>query len=146
MIRSDHEYQLALRHLAEDDQFAAAQREAFVTAGLAPDEVERGLEPTLAFHAQLQEEIDWYQRVRRRDFDTIRNLAAFGRLLIALRIGNGLSQKDLADRLAVSEAQVSRDERNEYHGITVDRAQRILEALDETVQVEVRERPAEAVG
>jgi len=31
--------------------------------------------------------------------------------------------------LGVSEAQVSKDERNEYHGITVEKAQRILEAL-----------------
>ena len=30
---------------------------------------------------------------------------------------------------AVHESQVSRDERNEYHGITVDRASRILDAL-----------------
>ena len=29
----------------------------------------------------------------------------------------------------VNESQVSRDERNEYHGITVDRASRILDAL-----------------
>lgn len=29
----------------------------------------------------------------------------------------------------MNESQVSRDERNEYHGITVDRASRILDAL-----------------
>jgi hypothetical protein len=44
----------------------------------------------------------------------------------------------LTDRLGVHQSQVSRDERNEYHGITVDRASRILEVLgvDVTTRVE----------
>ncbi len=56
-----------------------------------------------------------------------------------MRIANGLSQKELAERLGVSEAQVSRDERNEYHGITVDRAQRVLDAMGETLTSHVEE-------
>jgi transcriptional regulator with XRE-family HTH domain len=62
-------------------------------------------------------------------------------LLIALRIAAGMTQRQLADRLDVSEAQVSRDERNEYHGITVERAQRIIDALGAGVTVGVREPP-----
>jgi transcriptional regulator with XRE-family HTH domain len=40
-----------------------------------------------------------------------------------------VSQRELAERLGIHESQVSRDERNEYHGVTVERANRILEAL-----------------
>ncbi len=40
-------------------------------------------------------------------------LAAIGRLLISVRIANGLSQRDLAERLDVHESVVSRDERND---------------------------------
>ena len=43
----------------------------------------------LSFSAQLEEEMQWYERVRRRDFEIIDNLSAVGRLLIALRIANG---------------------------------------------------------
>ena len=50
-------------------------------------------------------------------------------MLIALRIYKGLTQRQLAERLGVSEAAVSRDECNEYHGITLERAQRVLDAL-----------------
>ncbi len=46
--------------------------------------------------------------------------------MIGLRIASGLTQKDLAKCLGVAEAQVSRDERNEYHGISLDRAQKII--------------------
>ena len=41
--------------------------------------------------------------------------------------------------MEVSEAQVSRDERNEYRGITVERANRILAALNARVSTEVVE-------
>jgi ribosome-binding protein aMBF1 (putative translation factor) len=142
MIRGESEYQEALRRMEQDRQVAAKQREALVKAGLAEEEVERGMEPLLSFQAQLAEEIEWYENVRRRNFPAIRRLTDVGRLLIALRIANGLSQRELADRLGVSESVVSRDERNEYHGVTVDRAQRILDALKQGVVVRVEDDPA----
>lgn len=48
-----------------------------------------------------------------------------------------MSQRDLAEKLGIDESGVSRDERNEYHGITTERAQRILDALGAKVRVEV---------
>lgn len=50
-------------------------------------------------------------------------------------------QRELAERLGVSEAQVSRDEHNEYHGITVDRVQRVLDAMNETLTSQVEDKP-----
>lgn len=137
MIRSEAEYREAVKRLVADRLFIQAQREALQTRGFTPEEVATGLEPTLAFHAQLKEEVAWYERVKRLDFGTITSLTQVGRLLIALRIGLEITQKELADRLGVSEAQVSRDERNEYHGIGVERAQRILEALGVTTTTRV---------
>jgi DNA-directed RNA polymerase specialized sigma subunit len=108
---------------------------------LSEEEVRRALEPTLSFRAQLEEEVEWFERVRRRDFGIIRDLSEVGTLLIALRIANGLSQRELAEKLGVSEAQVSRDERNEYHAITVDPAQRVLDAMNETLTSGVEDKP-----
>ena len=142
MIRNEAEYQEALRRLEKDRQVATAQREALAGTGLMPDEVERAMEPLLSFQAQLQEEISWYEDVRRRNFPVIRRLTQIGRLLIALRIANGISQRELAERLGVREPVVSRDERNEYHGITMERAQRVLDALNATVVTRVEETPA----
>jgi hypothetical protein len=62
------------------------------------------------------------------------NLHGLGRTLVALRIALGLTQRQLAERLSVNESQISRDERNEYQGITVDRASRILDALGVTLR------------
>jgi DNA-binding XRE family transcriptional regulator len=140
VIRNESEYLEAQRRRAQDREVCDRQREAFVAAGLAPDEVDRAMEPLLSFNAQLEEEIAWYENVRRRNFPVIHRLTQIGQLLIALRIAHGLSQRELADILGVSEAVVSRDERNEYHGITVERAQRILDALQESVATTVEER------
>jgi len=144
MIRNEHEYQEALRRRAQDRHVFAAQKKAFVNAGFGPDEVARGLEPLLSFQAQLDEEIAWYENVRRRNFPAIHRLTDIGQLLIAIRIAHGLTQRELADRLGVSEAVVSRDERNEYHGITVERAQRIFDALQESIVTTVDERSIES--
>ena len=68
--------------------------------------------------------------MRRGELPTLYSLGDIGQWLIGVRISQGLSQKQLAERLNASEQQVSRDERNEYHGITVDRAQQILQTMN----------------
>ena len=141
MIRSEKEYREAVERLRQDGEIIALQKEKLEGLGLSQEEVRRALEPMLSFRAQLEEEVEWYERVRRRDFGIIRDLSAVGTLLIALRIANGLSQRELAEKLGVSEAQVSRDERNEYHGVTVDRAQRVLDAMNETLTSRVEDKP-----
>lgn len=146
MIRNEREYQETLRRVKDDQDFIAEQRRALEGLALSPDEVERAMGPALSFHAQLVEEMEWYERVRRRDLETIHSLTAIGRLLIAARIANSLTQQELAGRLGVSAAQVSRDERNEYHGITVERAQLILDRLGERLTARLEEKPLILVG
>ena len=68
------------------------------------------------------------------------NFEGMGRLLIALRISQGLSQRELAERLGVHESTVSRDERNEYHGITLERTAKVLAALGVTLSTSVQSR------
>jgi hypothetical protein len=55
--------------------------------------------------------------------------------------GPGLSQRELAERLAVPEQQVQRWEANSYSGVSVDRIQDIADALGlrlvETVEYRV---------
>jgi len=142
MIRSEQEYQECLRRLEQDRQHIAQQKTALKKAGLSGKQIEKALEPTLSFHQQLLEEIEWYEKIKRRGFGEMRKITDIGRILIALRIANNLSQQELADRLGVTAPQVSRDERNEYHGITLARAQRVLDALEEEVVSRVRDKPS----
>jgi ribosome-binding protein aMBF1 (putative translation factor) len=101
-----------------------------------------------SFHLQLEEEVESYERLKRGEFDDLDNLRGLGQLLISLRISQGVSQRELAKRLKVHESQVSRDERNEYFGITLERAAKILDALNArlhtTVEIELRRSGATA--
>ena len=129
MIRNEGEYQEAVRRLTEEKKRLSQHRGRLEEQGLTAPEVKRALDPLRSFQAQLEEEVDCYERLKRGDVDPLLNLHGFGRSLVALRIARGISQRELADRLDVHESQVSRDERNDYHGITVERAIRVLEAL-----------------
>ena len=134
MIRNEHEYGEAVRRIGDEAHRLQQQEEKLVEMGLGPEEVKRAMDPMRSFHQQLSEEVESYERLKRGEFEELQNFHGVGQLLVALRIAQGLSQRELADRLGVHESQVSRDERNEYHGVTVERAQRVLDAL----AVEVR--------
>jgi hypothetical protein len=144
MIRTERELAITQRRLAESDQAIEQQRQSLAAGGLSPEEIDRALEPMRAMRAQFDEEIAWYTRVRQGDIDAIEGLAGLGQLLIAARIASGLTQRALAERLGVDESQVSRDERNEYHGVTIERAQRILDSCEETVILHLHRRSAVA--
>jgi DNA-directed RNA polymerase specialized sigma subunit len=135
MIRTNAEYEDAQRRLDQDRRVMSEQRAKLEELRLTPAEVERALEPSLSFHEQLREEVEAYEKMRRGDITPIENLMEIGRVLVGLRIAQGITQRELADRLRVSETQVSRDERNDYHGITVERAQRIIQALKAKVRL-----------
>lgn len=138
MIRTEKEYQDMLRRLEQDKDVMKEQRKRLEKLGLKDSEVDSAMEPAVSFHHQLQEEVEWYKQVKNGKFQPVYNLEQIGLLLIGLRISSGLTQKGLAALLGVSEAQVSRDENNEYHGITVERAQKILETLKTVIEINVK--------
>ena len=130
MIRTEQEYQLTLQNLADQDERLKLQEAQLKGMKLTKEGIKRVLDPVRVFSEQMREEVATYERLKRGEFDALENLAGMGQMLIALRISKGLTQRELAQRMGVNESQVSRDERNEYHGITLDRAQRILEVLE----------------
>lgn len=129
MIRNENEYKEAVQRLQEEKKRLADHQKQLANAGLGRAEIKRAMDPLRSFHLQLDEEVEAYERLKRGDIGEIENLHGLGRTLVALRIARGLTQRQLAERLSVNESQVSRDERNEYHGITIERASRILDAL-----------------
>lgn len=145
MIRTEREYQEAVTRLEEERARLEEHKERLTAAGLSADEVQQVSDPMVSFHLQLKEEVENYERLKRGEFDDLYNLRGLGHLLIALRIAKGMTQRELAARLEVHESQVSRDERNEYFGITLERAIRILEALDVRLKTSVELDPPNQV-
>ncbi len=133
MIRTEKEYRASLSKLKQNEQAIEKQLEQLKNLGLSKDKIDLAMSPILNFYNQLKLEVEAYERIKARDWDFIYQLADLqhvGKLFTALRIAYGLTQRELAALLGVSEAQVSKDERNEYHGISLQRAMRIMSALD----------------
>ena len=140
MIHNEKEYAEATNRLTEENDRLSLYRKRLKEEGLSAEAVQRVVDPMESFHLQLKEEVESYERLKRREFDELDNFRGFGHMLISLRIAQGITQRELAKRLGVHESQVSRDERNEYFGITLERAMKVLTALHvhlrTTVQIE----------
>jgi len=130
MIQTDKEFEELKLRLSKAEELLDKQRKSLETAGLSGAEIERAMAPTISFNMQLQDELEFYKDLKEGKLPSASNFATRGQMLIALRIAKGLSQRELAERLNVAEAQVERDERNEYHGVTADRVRKILDALE----------------
>ena len=141
MIRSETEYQQAVARLTDEQKRLTDHRARLKATGLKDEEIKRVTDPMESFHLQLKEEVESYERLKRGEFEELDNLRGLGHLLIALRIGQGISQRELAKRLDVHESQVSRDERNEYFGITLERAMKVLDALNAHLRTKVELEP-----
>ena len=147
MIRNETEYKEAVARLGEERGRLTEHAKRLKDAGLTSEEIKRVIDPMESFHLQLQEEVQSYERLKQGLFEDLDNLRGLGHLLIALRIAQGVTQRDLAKRLGVNESQVSRDERNEYFGITLERAIKILDALNVRLTTTVKiEPPRELVS
>lgn len=146
MIRNETEYQEASARLTDERNRLADHRARLQQAGLNEEQIKRAVDPMESFHLQLKEEVESYERLKRGEFDELENLRGFGTLLISLRIAKGMSQRELARRLSVHESQISRDERNEYFGITLERAIKILDALGVRLHTKVEVEPSRVMA
>ena len=141
MIRNETEYQKASARLGVERARLDDHRVRLKEAGLSDDEIKRVIDPMESFHLQLQEEVESYERLKRGEFEELDNLRGLGHLLISPRIAQGMSQRELAKKLNVHESQISRDERNEYFGITLERAIKVLDALSVRLHTKVEIAP-----
>jgi ribosome-binding protein aMBF1 (putative translation factor) len=144
MIRNEAEYQHASARLIEERNRLSEHQARLKETGMRDEEIKRVIDPIESFHLQLKEEVESYERLKRGEFDELENLRGLGNVLISVRIAQGISQRELARRLEVHESQISRDERNEYFGITLERAIKILDALNVRLHTKVEIEPTQA--
>ncbi len=137
MIRNERQYRISKAQLAK---FADA------IASLAPPSGAPSLAPIMRIQAEalrsqhddLKTEIEQYEALlhARPAWIEARTLSELPHALIRARIAMGLTQKDLADRLELSEQQVQRYESTDYGAASLTRLREVAEAL----QVRVGDR------
>lgn len=129
MIKTQKEYLEAKKRVAQEFKNIKSHEKKMKEAGLTKSQIRLASDPLLTFTYQLKEEVEEYERLMKGQFGSLENLNGIGHILVALRIFKGIKQKDLAKKLGVPESQVSRDERNEYHGASVEKIQNVLDKL-----------------
>ncbi|MGG5252343.1 helix-turn-helix domain-containing protein [Neobacillus sp. SM06] len=132
MIKTEQAYKEAVEKLKQDKLFIKEQTKKLEEMGLDPEHIELAIQPYISFHEQLKEEVEYYEQIKRGEFTPVINLKMLGKTLIAYRIYIGMTQQELAAKLGVSPSQISRDERNEYYGATIERIQSVMEAMNMT--------------
>ncbi|MDJ0626539.1 MAG: helix-turn-helix transcriptional regulator [Candidatus Caenarcaniphilales bacterium] len=136
MIRTEKEFKETKKRLEETQKVIDAQQNELDKLNLPQVEKDKAMAPVLYFQEQLEDELNQYERIKQGNLEEFKHLELeyLGKFLIALRISEGISQRELANRLNVSETLVSRDEKNEYYGITTERARKISEALGKKIR------------
>lgn len=92
-----------------------------------------------SFYEQLEDEVKEYELIKKGNIPAyFFNIENLGILLIALRIKSGFTQAKLAKKLNVSQAQVCRDENNDYYGVGLPKVAQILKALSVDLQLKIK--------
>lgn len=139
MIKSESAYQKAVERLKADKEFIVSEKKRFAELKLTEEQIEMAIQPLISFHDQLEEEIKYYERIKRGSFNPIYKFTDIGKSLIAYRIYLGMTQARLAELLGTSESQVSRDERHEYYGATTEKIENVMKAMSmkATINIEI---------
>lgn len=135
MIKTEKEYLEAKCRLEQESKTLEKQKKKMKAAGLSDKQIKLAIDPLVSFTLQLREEVEEYEKLKGEQPVAFVNQSGLGRTLIALRIRKGITQKNLAKKLGVPEQQVSRDERNEYHGASIEKIQKVLNILNVTMTI-----------
>lgn len=123
--------------LSKADELFAAQQHKWGEEGFVEEARKRLGDATLTQLIMAKEDIAIYEKLRAGQIEESFDIVRLPRMLTCLRIASGLSQSNLADKLALEFElrDVRKNERNEYHGINSLKAQKVLDVLPVSVSV-----------
>ena len=133
MIKNERQYRITPRHRRNDS------RRPLLASGNALGRAE-GVHPVIAKAqedalrsqlADLEGELREYESLKAGKFpiDELSVVAELPTVLIKARIAQGLSQKDLAERLGMQEQQIQRYEATDYASASLTRIKEVVSAL-----------------
>lgn len=152
MIANERQYRIAKAELRRFDQAIAAAKQARPAEPI-DRRIHAATRDALQSQAEeLRRKLRRYEALKEGKVRT-RKLSSLDELPNALvegRIAAGLTQRELGTRLSLPEQQIQRYEATRYAGVSVERAQAIVEALGmkvtKHIEYAVRPRPAVASG
>lgn len=138
MIKNDREYRIT-RAQAADFEKSLAEFQAEAAPSVHPKIRKAQLDALKCQLDDLRSEIDDYEALRdgRRSVIELASLEELPRALIEGRIAAGLNQRELAERLGISEQQIQRYESTDYASASFARLVMVANALGINVREDV---------
>lgn len=130
MIKSEAEYQKARSKLKDEKEAIEKKRTSLMTdKGYTAEQAQRVLDPYVSFHAQLEDEVLTYEKIKRGDIQAVKNFYGIGRALIAMRLYADKTQKEVAEKLEMDPGNYNRMEKNEFHGANPEFVAKVMGIL-----------------
>lgn len=130
MMKTEKELELAKKQLLKLTELHNTQLKELTAKGLTQKQAKESLSSSWTYAMQCKEEIELYEKLKKGELPPLKHFSTIGKYFVAARIAKGMTQRELADKLGVKESAVSRDERNEYHGMSVDKMERLAHVLN----------------
>ena len=130
MMKTEKELEMAKKQLAKLTELYNTQLGELTAKGLTKKQAKESLSSSWTYAMQCKEEIDLYEKLKNGELPAMEHFSTKGKYFVAARIAKGMTQRELADKLGVKESAVSRDERNEYHGMSVEKMERLAQVLN----------------
>jgi predicted XRE-type DNA-binding protein len=129
-IKSEQQYKSMKKRLEALTKQREEKRRKMEAEGLKEEHIKIALLCIDEMYYSTKYDVEEYERALSGNFDkeTV-SINQLGSYLIKLRIWKGLNQTELAERLGVSQEQVSKDENREYQGASIGKINRVLQAL-----------------
>lgn len=129
-MKTEKEYELAKKQLEKLTELYETQLKDLKKKGLSDKEAKSSLSSSWTYAMQCKEEVELYEKLKNGELPPMEHFSSKGKYFVAARIAKGMTQRELAEKLGVKESAVSRDERNEYHGMSVQKMDKLADALN----------------
>lgn len=136
-IKSDAMYKRHLRELQEHEKLITKERERFKDLKLDKQTIELAIQPMVNFVESLKEDLDYYLKIKKGNFESAYSFEDIGKLLIEYRVYKGWTQEKLGEKMGTSKNQVSRDEKNEYFGASLEKISAAIKALEIDLNIKI---------
>ena len=137
MIKNISTYKKTLKDIDLQEKHIANEKLRFRQMGLTEEQVKQAIQPLLSFLENLREDAIEYEEIKAGNFENMTSLHSIGKLLVAGRIFKEVTQGELASRLGVAESQISRDEKNEYYGSSIEKLVSVSTALEIDIEISI---------
>jgi Zn-dependent peptidase ImmA (M78 family)/transcriptional regulator with XRE-family HTH domain len=140
MIKNERQYRITK---AQAEKFEQALAELIQVSATSAEEnlsLHQMQEDALRSQlAELRDQLEEYEALQSGSCDvlTIESFDEFPRALIKARIGAGVSQRELANRLSLKEQQIQRYEETEYASASIERVRQVIKALGVRIREEI---------